>query len=275
MIKAILIQILEIRYWIFPISSVTILSYMNNSPLISVVIPAYNEEKYLPVCLAAFKNQTFKDFELIVVDNNSKDKTAAIARKYGAKVVKETVQGMIPARERGFTEAKAEIIARTDADTIVTPNWLEVIYDTFQKKPEVVAMTGPWLSPSKRIPDKLTSAYSQFVSVRLGKMMSKHVYLLGPNMALRKSAWRKVKVHRDDRKVHEDIDLSCNLANVGEILYNYRMKVICSYRRVTENPYKGLANYMGEYPIRYIKTLYHNKDGVFNKIHRKKKAISS
>ncbi len=246
-----------------------------NKPLISVVIPAYNEEKYLPACLAAIRKQTFRDFELIVVDNNSIDKTVEIAKKYGARVVRETIQGMIPARERGFAEAKAEIIARTDADTVVAPDWLEVIYDTFQKKPKVVAMTGPWLSPSKNLPDKITSSYSYFISVRLGKMMSGHVYLLGPNYALRKSIWKKVKVIRDDRKVHEDIDISCNLANVGEILYNHKMKVVCSYRRVTENPFKGLANYMGEYPIRYIKTLYHNKDGVFRRINRKRKTISS
>jgi glycosyltransferase involved in cell wall biosynthesis len=246
-----------------------------NRPLISVVIPAYNEEKYLPSCLGAIKKQTFKDFELIVVDNNSKDKTAKVARKYGARVVKETKQGMIPARERGFKEAEAEIIARTDADTVVAPDWLEVIYETFQKKTEVVAMTGPWLSPNRKLPDKITQSYSYFISVRLGKMMSGHVYLLGPNYALRKSVWKKVKVIKDDRKVHEDIDLSCHLANEGEILYNHKMKVICSYRRVTENPFKGLANYMGEYPIRYIKTLYHNKDGVFRRINRRRKTISS
>lgn len=94
---------------------------MKKRPAVSVVIPAYNEERYLAACLTSLQKQTLKNFETIVVDNNSTDKTAEIARRFGAKVVKELKQGIIPARERGFREAKAEIIARTDADTIVAP----------------------------------------------------------------------------------------------------------------------------------------------------------
>lgn len=228
---------------------------MNKKPAISVVIPAFNEEKYLPACLESFKKQTFTDFEIVVVDNNSTDKTVQITKQFGARVVKETTQGMTPARERGFRAAKAEIIARTDADTIVTPNWLEVIYKTFKKYPRVVATTGPLLSPSRKIPNKITSTYSYVISAKLGKLISGHPYLLGPNMAVRKSAWRKIKVHTDDTKVHEDIDLSCHIASIGEILWQPQMKVIFSFRRIEEDPLKGLISYVGEYPLRFIKTL--------------------
>src|SRR3989304_4870044 len=114
----------------------------NNSFFISVVIPAYNEERNLPKCLSSLRNQTFPHFEIIVVDNNSWDKTAEIARLFGARVVYETIQGMTPARERGFREAKGPIIARTDADTILTPNWLYQIYREFQKDPSLSAVTG-------------------------------------------------------------------------------------------------------------------------------------
>jgi len=239
------------------------------NPLISVVIPAFNEEKYLPHCLESIRNQTFKDYELIVVDNNSTDKTASIAKKFGARVVLESKQGMIPARERGFHEAKAEIIARTDADTIVLPNWLKIIYSTFQKNPKVVAMTGPWLSPTRKIPHRILSEYTYLISVKLGKLLSGHIYLLGPNMALRKSAWKKIKVNTNDKQVHEDIDLSCHIAKVGKIIYNKNLKVIFSLRRVTENPTKGLSRYIGEYPFRYVKTLYYNKSGIFSKVNFK------
>lgn len=241
----------------------------NNKPLISVVIPAFNEEKHLPACLNAIKKQTFKDFELIVVDNNSTDKTGEIAKKFGARVVKEKKQGMTPARERGFQEAKADIIARTDADTIILPNWLKIIYETFEKSPKVVAMTGPFLSPSSRIPDKITQEFSYLISVKLGKLLFGHVCLLGPNMALRKSAWQKLKVNTDDKKVHEDYDLSSHIAKVGKIIYNKKLKVIFSLRRITENPKKGLKNYLGEYPIRFLKTLYYNKIGIFAKINHR------
>ena len=61
----------------------------SSNPLVSVVIPAYNEEKYLPACLEALSRQTFRDFEVVVVDNNSTDRTAEIARSLGARVVHE------------------------------------------------------------------------------------------------------------------------------------------------------------------------------------------
>lgn len=242
---------------------------MRKIPQISVVIPAYNEEKCLSACLGSLKKQTFKDFEIVVVDNNSTDKTAKIARSFGAKVVKEPIQGMTPARERGFKEAKAEIIARTDADTVVTSNWLEIIYQTFKKYPDVVGITGPWLSPTPKIPDKILSTYSYFVSVKLGRLTSGHPYLMGPNMAIRKAAWQKIKVHTDDTKVHEDVDLSFQLGKVGKILWQPKMKIFFSFRRIKEDPVKGLTKYMTEYPLRFIKTLSLN-DNRLKELQRKR-----
>jgi glycosyltransferase involved in cell wall biosynthesis len=233
----------------------------NGEPQISVVIPAYNEEKYLPICLKSINKQTFKDFELIVIDNNSKDNTAKIAKSFGARVICEKVQGMIPARERGFKEARSNIIARTDADTIVTPNWLQVIHNTFKKYPKVVAITGGFLSPTKKIPDKFVNSQAYILQVKLAKLFTKHVHLLGPNMAIRKSAWEKIHINSDDKNVHEDIDLSCHLSEIGKIMYVPNMKVIFSYRKITNNPLKGISAYMGDYVVRYIKTIYlHNSN---------------
>lgn len=228
---------------------------MELKPAISVVIPAFNEEKYLPSCLLAFKKQKFSDFEVIVVDNNSTDDTVQIALKYGARVIKERIQGTAAARERGFREIKADIIARTDADTIVTPNWLEIISQTFNKYPQVVGITGPWLSPHPKIPDKIMGTFSYTLSVRLGKLVSGHPYLMGPNLAIRKSAWKKIKANIDDSKILEDIDLSCQLAKIGQIMWQPRLKIIFSIRRIEEDPVKGLTKYLGHYPLRYIKTL--------------------
>ncbi len=231
----------------------------NGQPLISVVIPAYNEERHLPNCLAAFKKQTFKNFELIVVNNNSTDRTVEIARSFGAKVIHEPIQGITHARERGYREALSEIIARTDADTIVPPEWLEIIYETFTAKPKVVALMGTLHSPYKRIPHKVFRGITFFCFVGLGKLLAGHVLLLGPNMALRKSAWEKVKPHLDDKLVHEDIDLACHLAQLGEILYVPHLPVIFSPRRIHENLLRGVFQYAGEYPIRFFRTIFLHK----------------
>lgn len=223
-------------------------------PAISVVIPTFNEEKYLPHCLTSLKKQTFPDFEIIVVDNNSSDQTVEIAKSFGAKIIKEKKQGTVYARERGFRTAQAPIIARTDADTEVSPNWLETIFSTFQKNPKVVAVTGIFTSRSYFL-GKLFRLYSDFSFNKFAKLFTGHVQLVGSNMAIRKEIWEKTKPHIKDRFVHEDIDLSCHLAPFGETLYLPTLSVTLSLRRVRENPLWGTINYGVLYILRYIYTL--------------------
>ncbi|MFH0875476.1 MAG: glycosyltransferase family 2 protein, partial [archaeon] len=92
----------------------------NNIPLISVIIPAYNEEKCITECLNSLKNQQFKDFELIVIDNNSKDSTSKIAKQYTKKVFLCKEQGISSARNFGAKKAKGKILCFIDADGIVS-----------------------------------------------------------------------------------------------------------------------------------------------------------
>jgi glycosyltransferase involved in cell wall biosynthesis len=82
--------------------------------MLSVIIPAFNEEKFLPRCLESLKNQKFKDFEIIVVDNNSTDKTAEIAKKFNVILVSEKSQGVAYARNKGAEIAKGEILIFND-----------------------------------------------------------------------------------------------------------------------------------------------------------------
>lgn len=223
---------------------------MTTRPKISVVIPAYNEESYLPACLASIRQQTFTDYELIVVDNNSTDKTADIARSMGARVVRETVQGMTPARERGFAEARAPLIARTDADATVSPDWLKRIYDCFHQHPEAVALTGSFRSPDPHISNVFFIAYV-YAYILLTRLLTGHMNLHGPNMAIRKEAWERIRVHTDDALVHEDVDLACHMAEIGKILFIPDLTVTYSLRRLKKRLWYTLA----EYFVRYIRTI--------------------
>src|SRR5688572_3020117 len=96
------------------------------TPTVSIVIPAYNEENHLRLCLEAVARQTVKPLEVIVVDNNSTDATAAIARSFPfVTLLSEKRQGPQPARDRGYNAAHGEIIGRLDADSIVALDWVE------------------------------------------------------------------------------------------------------------------------------------------------------
>src|SRR3989344_7734810 len=111
-------------------------------PEISVVIPAFNEEKYLAVSLNSFSKQTFRDFELIVSDGGSTDKTQKIALYHHAKFITVKNSNVVRARDAGLRIAKGKILVGADADTYYQPDHLENISREFKKNDKVDAVTG-------------------------------------------------------------------------------------------------------------------------------------
>ena len=208
---------------------------------ISVVIPAFNEEKRIGHCLKSVFNQTVKPQEVIVVDNNSTDKTAEIARAMGARVIIQPIQGVTFARNLGFDVAKGEIIARTDADTIVPSNWIEKYNDHFEEDPLLDALSGPAIFGIS-----LFTPLLKLIVFETNKKIFGHYGLFGPNLAIRKSAWLKIrdKVCMDDEKVHEDTDLAIHIGKVGKVGYARDLKVRTSARRLRQSPSSLLVDYM-------------------------------
>jgi glycosyltransferase involved in cell wall biosynthesis len=223
---------------------------------VSIVVPAYNEENYIGLCLDSLVNQEEHADEIIVVDNNCSDRTVEIARQYKhVRVVKETIQGMTPARNKGFNSVQHEIIARTDADTSVPKNWVKKIKKEFANDPSLVGLSGR--AYFNELPPFLKHPYwPPTALVRAATKIFKHDVMFGPNMALRKSAWEKIKneICLDDHTVHEDIDLAIHLATVGTIKFDRTFRVISSPRR-----FKKLKLYI-DWPYRYFKMLgKHNR----------------
>ncbi len=218
---------------------------------VSVVIPVFNEEKYIKTCLSSLKKQTSSPFETIVVDNNCTDKTIEICRRYSfVTVVKESTQGMIPARNRGFNFTRGDIIARCDADVILPHNWIETIQDMFTHQ-SIDALTGPAVFYDLPVKNNLPS---NTYSALFKKLLKGNDVLLGPNMVITKKIWNEVKDHvcLDDKKVHEDIDLSIHIVqHGGQIKNDKRLTVQLSGRRIKYNP----VSFFGEYPIRLVQTL--------------------
>ncbi len=91
--------------------------------MLSIIIPTYNEEKYLPKLLDCIKKQTYKDYEIIVGDGDSKDKTKQIAKNYGCKIVKGGSPAM--GRNNGAGAAKGNILLFLDADSLIDKNFLK------------------------------------------------------------------------------------------------------------------------------------------------------
>ena len=119
------------------------MSFENNEsleykPLISVVVPAYNVENYIPDCLESLIGQSFKDIEIIVINDGSTDNTPAIIEKYAKedkriRVISQKNSGLSKTRNVGIDNARGEYIAFVDSDDWVDAEFFEKLYNAATK----------------------------------------------------------------------------------------------------------------------------------------------
>jgi glycosyltransferase involved in cell wall biosynthesis len=178
---------------------------------ISVVIPSRNDARYLTACLDALARQTRPADEVIVVDVDSTDATAEVARAAGAHVVRQATLGIWPATAAGFDAASGSLLARLDADSVPAPDWLEQVERRMSRSDHPTAVTGTGVfyggtAPRRWIARHLyLGGYFAAIGAVLG-----HPPVFGSNYALRRDAWGALRevVHRDRADVHDDLDLS-------------------------------------------------------------------
>jgi len=138
----------------------------------SVVIPAYNEAKYIGRTLSALKNQTFKDFEIIVKDGKSQDQTVKIAEKFTKKVISLKDTSAADARNQGARHSTGEILVFMDADTALPPETL-AHFSQLMKNENVVGVSCRKVPQSSSALDRVMYEFvniSTYVSsvMRLG-----------------------------------------------------------------------------------------------------------
>ena len=118
------------------------------SPLISVIIPVYNAEKYLENCIQSILSQTYNNFELILIDDGSKDNSLSICKQMADNdarvfVVRQDNAGASAARNRGLEIAHGEWIVFVDSDDTVKPNYIEDLYkETIKDHSVVIVVSG-------------------------------------------------------------------------------------------------------------------------------------
>jgi glycosyltransferase involved in cell wall biosynthesis len=216
--------------------------------MISVVIPAYNEEKAIAGCLDSLVAQkTRQDFEVIIVNNNSTDKTEAVTKTYINKInliiVQEKIQGRGAARAKGFSVAKGEIVLGTEADTQVPPNWIETIVDYFNEQRQIIAVTGTCKFTSSKWQVKLMDFF-QPLFMRIYRPVFGHYWLSGFNFGIRKSIYLKAGGFNKTLNTLDDIEFGFRVSKLGKILFMPSLPVVVSGRRFEKSFLKGFSEYI-------------------------------
>lgn len=219
-------------------------------PKLSVVIPAYNEEKRISACLDALVAQkTDHPFEVVIVDNASTDKTTEIAKTFSKKlnlqVVAEPQKSRGAARAQGCEVATGDWIVCSDADCQVPENWVQNAYQHFESGKK--AITGPcnvqdlvwWQN------DILTLIAR--VSMRGYRVMFGYYWLSGFACGFTRELYEKSGGFDRSLKAMEDVELSARMRKFTSIYYCPDLAVGFSGRRFENNFLRGVAVYATKY----------------------------
>ncbi len=204
---------------------------------ISLIISAHNEEKYIGDCLEyALKSSNGRFFEIIVVNNASNDKTAEIAKKFlGVKVVDEPKKGLTYARQRGFLEAKGDILAYIDADTRMPKGYYERVIKEFNKNPHLVCFSGPHefhdIHKSNQILVKIFWRVIAFPMYKFVGYMTN-----GANFAIRKDTLEKMNGFDTSIIFYgEDTDIARRAHKHGKVKFSTSFGMPTSGRRLKDH----------------------------------------
>ncbi len=223
---------------------------------VSIVIPAHNEEESIAATLRAALAQEYPNYDVIVVDNASTDRTADVARAYGSdsrlRVVREDKKGLLHARERGRIEAMkggSGIIVQMDADCLPDSQWLARGADHFQVA-DVAAVAGPYDyydgNPVFRAVSLASQKYVYRGMSAFLQMLDKGAVLIGGNSFIRASALERAGGYDTSILFYgEDTDTAKKVASQGRVVFDPKLAIKTSARRFkAEGTFKIAALYL-------------------------------
>ncbi|MCC6676721.1 MAG: glycosyltransferase [Phycisphaerales bacterium] len=202
-------------------------------PTLSVIVPFYNLGDYLPATLASIEAQTFKDFELLIIDDGSTDpKSLRLLddlRAKGYRVLHKPNGGLGSARNWGVKHARAQWILPVDADDLFDPRMFETLVEAKRRNPDLVSIS-PMFKSFVESPDKPVSG---FVPLGYDRDLLMHHNIVGPGggSLVEKRAILAVGGYDEWLTSYEDWDLWCRLAEHGfhgttipAFLLHYRLR---------------------------------------------------
>ena len=226
-------------------------------PTISLIIPAYNEEAYLPGCLdAVMANVAGRALEVIVVDNNSTDGTRQVIERYPAVTYAfEPEKGITRARQRGYLASSGEILAYVDADTHPPAGWIDQIWEQFAANPDLACLSGPYsFYDLHGIRNIVSNGW--FVAARPLSGMTGSI-IVGGTVALRRDVLEKMGGFDTSIEFYgEDVDIARRAGKHGKVLFSPRFVMPTSGRRMQS---QGFLKIAGIYFLNYLSIVFRGR----------------
>ena len=200
----------------------------------SIIVAAHNEDKYIADCIRALKLQDYQgEFEIIVVDNASNDKTQEVSRELGVRVIYEPKKGVSHALISGVRSAMGEILAFTDADTRPPKEWLSRLNNVFNLTENVAAGGPPYYYDGPNWANFFMKNF--FSPIYLKFFHERNHGLPGCNLAVRSDIYYKTGGFTPGFNWGQDWKMGGKASKFGKVIFHPEIYVYTSFRRFYGN----------------------------------------
>ena len=233
---------------------------LSKYPKVSVVVCAYNADRTMNECLASLEKLNYPNYEVIVINDGSRDRTLEIAQSYDyINLISQENKGLSVARNVGMVAATGEIIAYTDSDCVADPDWLTYLVAKFLAS-DVPAVGGPNFPPPEDslIPSCVAVSPGGPTHVLLSDEIAEHI--AGCNMAFRREVLEEIGGFDPlYRAAGDDIDICWRLQDKGykigyspaAVVWHYRRNTVSEYLKQQEGYGKAEALVYFKHPDRF------------------------
>ncbi len=225
----------------------------------SIVVPAFNAEATLGECLAALRGQNFAapEYEIIVVDDGSKDRTAQVALPFGVQLIRQHNRGAAAARNAGWRQAQGEWIAFTDADCVPSRSWLRALVETADRA-RAVGAAGKTIGLGSRSPAARFCDLDGALDAGRYLQHPKFPFAPSSNLMYRRAALARVGGFDERYSSYEACDLHQRILRVHEQPFVYEPRAVILHRH--REGWKAFWRQQYSYGIGYAQFMIHHRD---------------
>ena len=235
------------------------------NPLVSVVIPTKNSEKYLEITINSVLNQTYKNIELIIIDGCSSDKTIEIVKKYKSHISKficEEDGGMYEAVNKGMFSAKGDIFCYINSDDLLDSNAIQKVVLNFNIQPSVDLIYGSigYIDESGHV-----LSIKRYPKFDLHKFINSSYSMIGqPASFWRADLFKNLNGFDSSLKMASDFDFYIRAGMIGNII---RINEIMAHHRIHKESLTSTLGNLSNIEVQFIRKKF-IKNNYYNKIIR-------
>ena len=201
-------------------------------PKFSIIVPVYNTEKYLKRCLDSIKSQSFKDYEVIIVNDGSTDNSSSIIGKYSYNVINQKNQGLSMARNNGVKKAKGEYLIFLDSDDYIEKDLLKEINKSLSNSPDLVRFQIKEVFDNKDYINYKEEPFENKTGVEAFKLITKYHFVENAwAYAIKREYYLKEKFSFKKGTYHEDYGLIPLVIIKSKVVNSIDYVGYCYYQR--------------------------------------------